>query len=471
MRLGVLLCLLLTGIMAGPETGAIHGTVTGDPDGAVVAGAAVNLWRDNSCTMLHTDSLGHYSADLSPGYYTVIAAASGGRYAGHKVEIQPGMDVCLDLRVARQRPIPRVPVPVSSSAQGLPTRSDSRLDRTDKGWAVVRSSLAIKQVGDSVFVQVKGPVQQDWDRQGISEGIIPFADFRAFWDSLNLLGFWRLKDAYAGPHRGESESGGQLAASCEYLDQATATKTVRYSNPEGCSLEFRRVYHLFQNMARFAQPPKEEEVKATLRRISPSEAMAILDKFPEMIPSDLASKENDTTFLDSLFDFIEVSAAPLELAFPGARFYRCLNTETKPPRFPYLVVVVGDKRSTPPGGFNQLLHDCGLQATNDNVIELAKAFVLIASGYVMVYLDDERGVERFGFVSFPSVVFLDAKRMRIPIEGTSFDTELEVKVGVRVEEWYFKRHLGRFATVLRRTDAGQLVKQYDLPEAESPPER
>lgn len=130
----------------------------------------------------------------------------------------------------------------------LPLRSEARLDRTEAGWIVVRTALSIRQVGDSAQIQVKE------GRQSNSEGAISIAEFRAFWDSLGQLGFWHLKDAYEAPSHGEGGIRGQMSVSCEYQDPDTTAKTVRFSNPEACSLEFRRVYQLFQNMARFAKP-------------------------------------------------------------------------------------------------------------------------------------------------------------------------------------------------------------------------
>ena len=219
------------------------------------------------------------------------------------------------------------------------------------------------------------------------------------------------------------------------------------------------------------KPPKEEEVKVTLRALTPSEVMTILHKFPEMVPSDMASKANDTSYLTSVFDFSEVTAAPLERDFPAVRFYKCLNTESPFARSPYLIAVVGNRRSTLPGGYGQLLYDCGLKATERNMIELARVFVLLAAGFHTVYLDDERGREVDGITFFPPVAFMDAQRVSKTLDGTTFDAMLKVRVGKKVEEWYFQRRHDQFAAVERRAYAGQLIKQYDLLGAEPPPKR
>ena len=135
----------------------------------------------------------------------------------------------------------------------FPLRSESRLLKYDGGWTVVGSLLSIQQAGDSARIQIKGVK----GRHDNSERALSIAEFRTFWDSLGQLGFWQLQDTYEAPWRGEGRVSGWLAVSCEFQDQETTAKTVHFSNPEACSLKFREVYHLFRNMARFAQPASD----------------------------------------------------------------------------------------------------------------------------------------------------------------------------------------------------------------------
>jgi hypothetical protein len=116
------------------------------------------------------------------------------------------------------------------------------------------SVLAIKQAGDSVLIQVVGAIQPDAYRsQGMREGIIPIAEFRTFWDSLDHLGFWQLKNEYEGLVHTTADEAGYISASFEKPHQRKISKTVGLDVPQSCSLEFRRVYYLFDSMARFAQ--------------------------------------------------------------------------------------------------------------------------------------------------------------------------------------------------------------------------
>lgn len=118
------------------------------------------------------------------------------------------------------------------------------------------SVLATKQVGDSVLIQVIGPHTVDranLSGPSIREGSIPIAEFGAFWDSLEHLGFWRLNNAYRALATSPDDAGGSITVSYETRNHRMTTKTVRFFAPESCSLAFRQVYSLFENMARFAK--------------------------------------------------------------------------------------------------------------------------------------------------------------------------------------------------------------------------
>jgi hypothetical protein len=165
------------------------------------------------------------------------------------------------------------------SQAALPARSEFLLREY---WGSQRSILAIKQVGDSVLIQSIGPPSPDlaptglnplWSRSlpnsrdsehdgagtpngsgsSLREGSISRSEFRAFWDSLERLGFWRLDNAYRALASRRDEAGGEFSVSFETLDQHTNRKVVRFFAPESCSLEFRQVYALFENMARYAK--------------------------------------------------------------------------------------------------------------------------------------------------------------------------------------------------------------------------
>jgi hypothetical protein len=207
-----------------------------------------------------------------------------------------------------------------------------------------------------------------------------------------------------------------------------------------------------------SKPPKEQQTTVSLRRISGSEVMDILRTFPGMVPTYMAHKKNDTEYLTMAFQFSEVTTPALNRLFPNARFHKGLGIDESPAS-PYLMAVVGDKRSIMPGGFNRLLVDNGLQVTDENITELAKAFVVLAVG------DQEAGL-----LSYPQITFLDGKKIKQVISGISYDAKLKVKVGEQAEEWYFDTKYGQFGVISRR-DAKGLIKQYNPVEGRPPKEQ
>ena len=208
------------------------------------------------------------------------------------------------------------------------------------------------------------------------------------------------------------------------------------------------------------KPPEPVEVQAavSLRRISASEVMDILNRFPEIVPDFLASKKNDTDYLTGVFQFNEVTATRLEHTFPAARFYEGFDI-TLPP-IPYLMAVIGDRRYMMPAEFNRLLLDNGLQMTDKNIVELAKAFVVLAAG-------------NLGHGLFPQITFLDAKRIEEYDRRSPSATDVEIRCRIdtgEVQTWKFSQsrrssrkgewvRFGQFATV-RLAIGGKPVYEY-----------
>ena len=200
-----------------------------------------------------------------------------------------------------------------------------------------------------------------------------------------------------------------------------------------------------------AESPKEQEATVSLRLISPSEVVDVLRTFPEMA-SYFASGKIDTTLLVQLHPFSEVTSAALTRAFPTVRF--CQGKYNSKPPYPYMVAVFGDKREIMPGGFNRLLVDNGLQVTDQNILDLAEVFTILAIGATEL--------------PFPQISFLEVKRIAQEIGRTWYSAKLKVKVGARTEEWYFLNWRGQFGEVSRGTEAGQLINQYEIPGANPP---
>jgi len=83
---------------------------------------------------------------------------------------------------------------------------------------------------------------------------MPTSEFQVFWDSLNQLGFWHLKDQYSGKAEILGEMRGYVSVRYQEGDVEQVSKTVRFSVPGSSPPEFGRVYNLLWKMARFAQP-------------------------------------------------------------------------------------------------------------------------------------------------------------------------------------------------------------------------
>jgi len=190
------------------------------------------------------------------------------------------------------------------------------------------------------------------------------------------------------------------------------------------------------------KPAKEQAVNAPSRPLSTGEAMDILRKFPELVPSYLSLSGNDADELARIYGFVEVTIAPLARIFPTARFYQG-HDFWSPPQ-PYMMAIAGEKHYML-GDFNQFLLDNGLKVDDRRIIELAEAFVIFAIG------DETR--------SFPEITFMSAERKRSTINTRPYDVKIMVKVGEQAEEWYFAVRLNQFNLVSRRNAKG-LIKNY-----------
>ncbi|HTW91686.1 MAG TPA: hypothetical protein VMH22_08250 [bacterium] len=167
------------------------------------------------------------------------------------------------------------------------------------------------------------------------------------------------------------------------------------------------------------KPPKEEAVN--MRQLSTSEVTDILSKFPVMAASYLTPHRDEMDSLARLDGFIEMTAAPLKRTFPAARFFQ--EQVRKDPPYFYLWAFAGDKRYMLFWDFNRLLLDNGLQVSDDSIVELAEAFVVLSLGTEMR--------------SFPGITFLGATMTKQMTNGEPHNAILRVRIGERDEEWYF----------------------------------
>jgi hypothetical protein len=220
-----------------------------------------------------------------------------------------------------------------------------------------------------------------------------------------------------------------------------------------------------------SEPQEGQEAKVSMRRLSASEVMDILRRFPEMVTGDMASVRNDTSYVTSVFEFSEVKTATLTDAFPAARFYKGRGLEFSKPPIPYLMAAMGDKRYVMPDGFNQLLFDSGLEVTDKSIMALARAFVVLAVGSrpALGYTayGEPQGDE---LQAFPRVTFSDAQRIAQRISGTLYSAKLKVGIGEQAEEWYFAVRRSQFHFVSRGGAKG-LIMEYLPVTVESLPGR
>jgi len=98
----------------------------------------------------------------------------------------------------------------------------------------------------------------------------------------------------------------------------------------------------------------------------------------------------------------------LDRLFPKAAFYRTLDRSGRPPS-PYLISISGDSVFRMPSGFNLLLREQGMRVTDDNILDLAKAFVILA-------MDNQPPatlIDEFSPLdSVPRITFLGGQRIK-----------------------------------------------------------
>lgn len=193
--------------------------------------------------------------------------------------------------------------------------------------------------------------------------------------------------------------------------------------------------------------PKTEPVNATLRPLSVNEVMEILQKFPEMVPDNFKDEifnKGDENVIKDLFNFRELEDVDLlKHLFPTVRFIKA-NKFTKPP-LPYLMAISDDKRyENVPSLFNRLLLDNGIEVNNKNIIELAKAFVIIAlEGKEITFLEGKSSVD---------------KKKDPPI----YRVHLKVEVNNQKQIYGFHIKKGQFQWVTMDIEGGTTTKWFDL---------
>jgi hypothetical protein len=134
----------------------------------------------------------------------------------------------------------------------LPLRSEIKLSQSGGDYWQVINEIIIKQDSSNIiitnfsdFLHKPGP--------GIREGFIPIGNFKLFWDSLNSLNFWQLKEGYSGNSDYLGAWAGEISVSYETENNTKKIKVIKFAGPDGCPLEFKRIYDLFISMEIYAQ--------------------------------------------------------------------------------------------------------------------------------------------------------------------------------------------------------------------------
>jgi hypothetical protein len=213
-------------------------------------------------------------------------------------------------------------------------------------------------------------------------------------------------------------------------------------------------------LASGSEPEEGQEVKVSLRRLSASEVMGILHKFPEMVASYLAYLKGSEA-LASVYPLSEVTAAPLKRALPNVRIFKGLDFGIHPP-IPYVMATAGRKRYPMPCGLNQLLVDSDVRVTDANLVEIAKAAVILALGADMVGSPRNTGYVSDELLAFPKITSLSAE---MQVTGESHAAKLTVRIGDSEESWYVPRWHDQLGWV-SRGNANGLINDYQIPEAQ-----
>jgi len=202
------------------------------------------------------------------------------------------------------------------------------------------------------------------------------------------------------------------------------------------------------------KPVTVEQARVSVRMLTDAEVTQVGQRFPELRvqPGGISQVSNEL----------------LEHLFPRTSFYKTFDRGGRPP-FPYLIAISGDKLLNQPSGFNWLLAERDMEVTDKNIIELAKAFVVLAVGNEPI--TNPTTGDPDGLDSLPQITFKEATRTKHVINTLSYSAQLKVKVDEQTEVWHFASWQGQLGLVSRGTTDGKLIKQYDLPRAKSSQQR
>jgi len=191
-----------------------------------------------------------------------------------------------------------------------------------------------------------------------------------------------------------------------------------------------------------------------VRPMSAADIKEMLLAVPGWLPTYHSIYLDDTAQLVRMYPFMEVMAAPLKRVFPRARFYNGLRN-TANGRRPYVVAIAQRKVYALLGATNSLLSDLGVKITRKNVLELAKAFVVLwAAGarravrHVTVLDQKSTNTPR---ITFRDPKLTDRAWLKVDVDG---DTQ----------QWYFEYGPSQFGIVTVQDSKGKYIDGFNYPE-------
>jgi hypothetical protein len=191
------------------------------------------------------------------------------------------------------------------------------------------------------------------------------------------------------------------------------------------------------------KPVTVEQARVSVRMLTDAEVTQVGQRFPELRvqPGGISQVSNEL----------------LEHLFPRTSFYKTFDRGGRPP-FPYLIAISGDKLLSQPSGFNWLLAERDMEVTDKNIIELAKAFVVLAVGNEPI--TNPTTGDPDGLDSLPQITFKEATRTKLRANLPTDDAiVLRVTVGSQMEEWHFGVLRGQFEGAARVNERG-LIKDF-----------
>ena len=176
----------------------------------------------------------------------------------------------------------------------------------------------------------------------------------------------------------------------------------------------------FSPVAAGGRKSEVDENMASIRVLTDSEAVLALREYPRL----------------RFRPASQIRSSLLQHLFPGTAFYTAIYRRGRPPS-PLFLAVSGDSLLTMPDDFNRLLRMYNMKVTDRNVVELARAFVIIAIADEPIHFETgDPGWRQ----SFPAITSLtgEGKGPYDKRRASQVSVEMECRMGDgEVQTWQF----------------------------------